>query len=137
MNSSFVNNCWVLSVAVLLAGTSSQVRGESLHLRVGRDNKISHYQKYREYSPFYLREHPELRHQGDITDIQGMAQEGDSFSNIKGVENVFEKNIGSFEHLMTGTSGRIGEQETDDLNENETHKNHHKKIHISKPMSFS
>jgi hypothetical protein len=58
-----------------------------------------------------LREHPELRHHGDITDIQGMAQEGDSFSNIQGVENVFEKNIGSFEHLMTGTGGDLSKQE--------------------------
>jgi hypothetical protein len=61
------------------------------------------YKEYRRYSPFYLRNHPEERKSGDIVDIQGMAQQGD-FEDIRGVENVFEKNINNFEHLMKGTS---------------------------------
>ena len=51
----------------------------------------ANYKQYRKYSPFYLRNHPEERTQGDIADIQIMAV-NDSDNDLQGVENVFEKN---------------------------------------------
>ena len=59
----------------------------------------ANYKQYRKYSPFYLRNHPEERTQGDIADIQIMAV-NDSDNDLQGVENVFEKNAQNFEKLM-------------------------------------
>ena len=39
--------------------------------------------------------------QGDIADIQMLAMQTGA-NQLEGVENVFEKNIGSFEKLVTG-----------------------------------
>jgi hypothetical protein len=55
------------------------------------------YSEYLKYSPFYLKHHPEARAQGDIADIRHMSENSD----IKGIEDVFEKNAGNFENLMT------------------------------------
>ena len=67
-----------------------------LLLLLGESNCISfkdgaNYKQYRKYSPFYLRNHPEERTDGDIADIQIMAV-NDSDNDLQGVENVFEKN---------------------------------------------
>lgn len=89
---------------VLLLLITAEVGAISLrsHATIGRNQEL--YKKYRQYSPFYLRSHPEEHHQGDISEIQGLAETA-GFSDMKGVENVFEKNLGSFEHLMKGPGG--------------------------------
>lgn len=52
------------------------------------------------YSPFYLRDHPEEKSVGDISYIQQLS-EVTSDNELQGVENVFEKNLGTFEKLLS------------------------------------
>ena len=53
------------------------------------------------YSPFYLRHHPNERSQNDIASIQSMSI-AKGQNELEGVENVFEKNLVGFEHLIKG-----------------------------------
>lgn len=61
------------------------------------------YSHFKKYSPFYLRSHPNERARGDIADIQMLAMQTGA-NELEGVENVFEKNIGNFEKLVTGAA---------------------------------
>lgn len=54
------------------------------------------------YSPFYLKRHPQERHQGDISFIQDMVEAPSYDGNeLSSVENVFEKNGGTFDRLLS------------------------------------
>ncbi len=59
----------------------------------------TNYAQFKRFSPFYLREHPQERRQGDIADIQSLAM-ADNQNQLQGVENVFEHNLDHFENLM-------------------------------------
>lgn len=64
------------------------------------------YSHFKRFSPFYLRSHPQERAEGDIADIQMMAMQTTGENQLQGVENVFEKNFGSFEKLMSGAAAQ-------------------------------
>lgn len=53
------------------------------------------------YSPFYLRDHPDERTAGDISFIQQLSEVKPDDNELAGVENVFEKNMGTFEKLLS------------------------------------
>jgi len=54
------------------------------------------------YSPFYLRHHPNERYKNDIASIQSMSI-AKGMNELEGVENVFERNAGGLEKLITGS----------------------------------
>ena len=68
----------------------------------GNRAEASSFKQMMRYSPFYLKRHPEERQKGDISFIQEMSEsaspDGDE---LAAVENVFEKNMGSFDRLVS------------------------------------
>ena len=64
--------------------------------------EVKAYHKMQKYSPFYLKNHPEERENGDISHIQQLSEQKSSTGDeLAGVEQVFEKNVGSFNKLMS------------------------------------
>ena len=60
------------------------------------------YKSFMRYSPFYLKRHPQERRQGDISYIQEMSERPTLDGNeLSAVENVFEKNGGTFDRLVS------------------------------------